>query len=163
MAVRVAPRADQEVGLVGLLGVEAHRLAVLGQDDRLGRAGLRRGDRAEQLLEALVEAVAELPAEPDDGAVGGVPAVDVREERVAGRAADRLLGADDVPAERLVAVEVPLVDVADVAARRSAVHAISSTITPFSRSISSASNLECGSMSTSTSTATSRCSAAHFT
>ena len=102
--------------------MDAHRTAVLGQDDRLGRAGLGRADRAEQLLEALVEAVAELPAEPDHEALGAIPAVDVRDERVAGRGADRLLGADDVPAERLVAVEVPLPDVADVAARRVGVH-----------------------------------------
>jgi hypothetical protein len=40
---------------------------------------------------------------------------------------------------------------------------ISSTITPFSRSISSASKRELRSMSTSTSSATSRVSAAHLT
>jgi hypothetical protein len=40
---------------------------------------------------------------------------------------------------------------------------ISSMITPFSRSISDDSNFELRSMSTSTSSATSRCSAAHLT
>ena len=75
----------------------------------------RRRCRRER-LEALEHAVADPSAEPDDGALRPVPAVEVAEERVAGRAADGLLGADDVPAERLVAVEVPLPDVADVRA-----------------------------------------------
>ena len=48
--------------------------------------------------------------------------VDVAEERVAGRGADRLLAADDVPAERLVAVEKLVVDAADVVARSVEVH-----------------------------------------
>ena len=79
-------------------------------------------DRAEELLEPLVEAVAELPADAHHQTLGPVPAVDVREERVARRAAHGVLGADDVPAERLVAVQVPLPDVADVAARGVGVH-----------------------------------------
>ncbi len=79
-------------------------------------------DRAEQLLEPLVEVVAELPADTDDETLGPVPAVDVGEERVARGAAHGVLGADDVPAERLVAVQMALPDVADVAARRVGVH-----------------------------------------
>ena len=77
---------------------------------------------AEQLLEPLEQAVAELPAEPDDHALRPVPAVEVVQERVARRGADGLLAADDVPAERLVAVEQLLVDAADEVARRVEVH-----------------------------------------
>ena len=54
--------------------------------------------------------------------LGPVPAVDVGEERVARGAPHGVLGADDVPAERLVAVQMPLPDVADVAARGVGVH-----------------------------------------
>ena len=61
-------------------------------------------------------------AEPDDHALGPVPAVDERRERLAGRGADGLLRADDVAAERLVAVEEVLVDAADEVARRVEVH-----------------------------------------
>ncbi len=94
-----------------------------GRDhDRLGETRLARLDRAEQLLEALDEAVADLPAEPDHHPLGPVPAVDERRERVAGGRAHRLLGADDVAAERLVAVEEILVDTPDEVARRVVVH-----------------------------------------
>ena len=54
--------------------------------------------------------------------------------------ADRLLAADDVAAERLVAPEKLLVHAADGVARRVEYMFISSMITPFSRSISSSSN-----------------------
>src|SRR6185503_5493418 len=102
--------------------MDAHGAPVLGQHDGLGRARAGGNDAAEQLLEPLVEAVPELPSEPDHEPLWAVPAVDVPEERVARRPADRLLGADDVPAKRLVAVEMPLPDVADVAPRRVGVH-----------------------------------------
>ena len=120
--MRVAPRADHDVRLIGLLRVEADGAAVLGELDRLGRARLPGLDRAEQLLELLDDVVADLAAEPDDGALRVVPAVEVAEERVARRRADGVLRADDVPAERLVAVQVALPDVADVAPRRVGVH-----------------------------------------
>ena len=55
------------------------------------------------------QVVADLAAEPDDHALGVVPAVEVALERLARRRADGLLAADDVPAERLVAVEELLV------------------------------------------------------
>ena len=90
--------------------------------NRSGRAGLARLHVAEQLLEPLLQAVAEQAADADDHAVGRVPLVDVVGERLARRAADRLLAADDVPAERLVAEEERLVDAADVVARRVEVH-----------------------------------------
>ena len=60
--------------------------------------------------------------QPDNCAFRPVPPLEVAGERVAARAAHRVLRADDVPAERLVAVQVPLPDVADVGARRVRVH-----------------------------------------
>ena len=69
-----------------------------------------------------MQPVAELPADADDHPLRPVPAARVVEERLARRAADGLLAADDVPAERLVAVEERLVDAADEVARRVEVH-----------------------------------------
>ena len=62
------------------------------------------------------------PPRPITMRSGPVPAVEVAEERLAGRGPNRLLGADDVPPEGLVAVDVALPDVADVAPRRVGVH-----------------------------------------
>ena len=73
-------------------------------------------------FESLLQAVAELAADAEDHAVRPVPLVGVVEERLARGAADGLLAADDVPAERLVAVEERLVDAADEVARRVEVH-----------------------------------------
>ena len=65
-----------------------------------------------------VEAVADPAGDPDHHALGPVPGVEVGGERLARGALDRLLRAEDVPAERLVGVEKAVVDVADVALRR---------------------------------------------
>ena len=108
--------------LVGLLRVHLHRRAVRGDPHRLGQAGLAGLHRAEQLLELLREPVADVAADADDGALGPVPAVDERRERVACRGADGFLRADDVTPERLVAVEQVLVDTADEVPRRVEVH-----------------------------------------
>ena len=51
-----------------------------------------------------------------------VPRVEVVEERLALGRADRLLGADDVPAQRLVAEQQVVVDAVHVVARRVDVH-----------------------------------------
>src|SRR5207253_3984519 len=66
--------------------------------------------------------VADPSAEPDDHARRVVPAVEVRAERLARRAAYGLLLTDDLPAERLVAEEQVLVDTADEIARRVEIH-----------------------------------------
>ena len=58
------------------------------------------------------------PPTPTTIFLGAVPGVEVRRERVAGRRLDRLLRAEDVPAEGLVGVEQTVVDVPDVALRR---------------------------------------------
>ncbi len=58
------------------------------------------------------------PPMPDDHALRAVPGVEVRCERLARGVLNRLAGADDVPAERLIRVQEPVVDVADVALRR---------------------------------------------
>ena len=63
-----------------------------------------------------------LPAEAHDHPLRPVPAVDVARKRFAGRAADGLLAAEHVPAERLVAVEERVVQAADEVARRVEVH-----------------------------------------
>jgi hypothetical protein len=84
--------------------------------------GLLRLEVAEQALDRLERVPVEPAAEGDDHPLRLVPAVDVAEERVAIRRAHRLLLADDVPAERLVAVEELVVDAADEVARRVVVH-----------------------------------------
>src|SRR6266704_5268577 len=61
-------------------------------------------------------------AEADDHPLRLVPAVRVAEEGVSVGRADGLLAPDDVPAERLVAVEELLVDAADEVPRRVVVH-----------------------------------------
>ena len=62
------------------------------------------------------------PATPTTIARRRVPAVEVREERLARRALDRLLAAEDVPAERVVAVHEVVEHAGDVVARRVEVH-----------------------------------------
>jgi hypothetical protein len=69
-----------------------------------------------------VQAVPELAADADDHPLRLVPVIEVGVERVLRRAANRLLAADDVPAERLVAVQELLVHAADEVARRVEVH-----------------------------------------
>ena len=71
---------------------------------------------------ALDGVAAHRAGEPGDHAGRAIPAVEVVEERLARRAAHGLLRADDVPAERLVAVEELVVDAVDVVARRVVVH-----------------------------------------
>ena len=83
---------------------------------------LLRREIAEQALHRLERVALEPAAEADDHPLRLVPAVDVAEERLARRGAHRLLLADDVPAERLVAVEELVVDAADEVARRVVVH-----------------------------------------
>ena len=66
--------------------------------------------------------VADVACDPRDHAVCAVPVVEVADERVARRGAHRLLRADDVPAERLVAVEELVVHALEVVAGRVVVH-----------------------------------------
>ena len=109
--------------LVGRLGVDLDaRLSVPLDFGRLGSTGLRRVDVTQEPLELSLEVAVDLPGDPDDHALGLVPAIDVAEEGVPGGAAHGLLAADDVPAERLVAVEQRVVDAADVVAWRVEVH-----------------------------------------
>ncbi len=122
MACLVAACANDQVRLVGLLLKDAHRAPVLGHDNRLRPTGLARLDPAEEPFQSLVQIVSEEAAEPDHHPLGPVPAVEVGEERLPRCPAYRLLEADDVPAERLVAVQQPLVDRADVASGRVEVH-----------------------------------------
>ena len=79
-------------------------------------------DVAEQLLEPWDEPVADVAADPGDHPGRPVPVIEVPEKGVAGSRAHGLLRADDVPAERLVAVEKLVVDRVDVVARRVDVH-----------------------------------------
>ena len=108
--------------LVGVLRVQCHWAAVLGDRDSRRDAGVARLDVAEQLLEPLDQVVAEVAADADDHPLRPVPAVEVGEERIARCGADGLLAAEDLPAERLVPVEQRLVDRADVVARRVDAH-----------------------------------------
>ncbi len=75
-------------------------------------------DAAEELLEPLGEPVADTSSDPDHHSLRAVPGVEVRGERLARRALDRLPRSEDVPAERLVGVQQPVVHVADVPLRR---------------------------------------------
>src|SRR3954470_16534096 len=97
-------------------------MAVLLHFRRIRPAGLCLRHVAEQLLRALVQIVADLPADAEDHALGLVPVVDVAVERVAARVPNGFLAADDVPAERLIAVEELLVHTADEVPRRVVVH-----------------------------------------
>ena len=99
-----------------------HARAVLAEDDRRGLTCLSRLEVAEQLVDPFAQTLADLSADADDHAARAVPVVEIVGERLALSAADRLLAADDVPAERLVAVEERLVDAADEVARRVEVH-----------------------------------------
>ena len=90
--------------------------------DRLGQPRLGRLERAEKLFEFFRQTVADLAADPDHGPLGPVPAVDERREGLPARRADGFLRADDVAAERLVAVEEVFVDASDEVARRVEVH-----------------------------------------
>ena len=93
-----------------------------GEHDRLGQPRLGRLEGAEKLFEPLREPVADLAADADHGPLGPVPAVEERRERLPARRADGFLRADDVAAERLVAVEEVFVDASDEVARRVEVH-----------------------------------------
>jgi hypothetical protein len=93
------------------------------QEDRrrVGRqldvGSLSRGpglDAAEELLEPVRQPVADSAADPHDHALGAIPRVEVGEEGLAGRTLDRLARAEDVPAEWLIRVQEPVVDVAHV-------------------------------------------------
>src|SRR5439155_15099069 len=100
--------------LVGLLVMDLHARPVRGRDlGRRRRARVRRGQVAEERRDLLDRVLADVPAETDDHPFRLVPAVEVAEERLACRPADRLLPPDDVPAEGLVAVEELLVHPAD--------------------------------------------------
>jgi hypothetical protein len=77
---------------------------------------------AQEPLDVCLEPVVELARDSDDHALRVVPLVDVAEERLARGAANGLLAPDDVPADRLVAVEERVVDAADVVPRRVEVH-----------------------------------------
>ena len=113
----------RQVGLVRLLRVQFHaRAAVPGDLHGRRRPGRRGLEVAEQLLHVRSHVAVDPAAEPDDRALGLVPAVDVVGEGVARGGAHRLLAADDVPAERLVAVQERVVHPADVVARRVEVH-----------------------------------------
>ena len=72
--------------------------------------------------ELLVQIGADGSGDAYDHALGRVPAVEVRDERVARRALHRLLAAEDVPAERVVAVHEVVEHAGYVVARRVEVH-----------------------------------------
>ena len=99
------------------------RACAVGLDaGRLRLARLGGLEVAEQPFDLGLEVAVDLARDPDDHALRLVPAVDVAEERVPARPAHGLLAADDVPAQRLVAVEERVVDPADVVARSVEVH-----------------------------------------
>ena len=87
---------------------------------RSGQPALR--DVSEQLLEPRCQPLAEIAGDAGDHPRRAVPAIEVREERLTGGRAHRLLRSDDVPAERLVAVEALVVDRVDEVPRRVEVH-----------------------------------------
>ena len=99
------------------LRVEHHRRSVRGELDRRWCPGRPLLDAAQQLFETLGKTLPDPPAHPDDDPLGPVPGVEVGRERLARRRLDRLLRPENVPAERLVGVQEPVVDVSDVALR----------------------------------------------
>ena len=107
--------------LVGLLREDLDP-AVRMRRQRLGLAGLRRGQVAEQLLRPLEQVVAGAAGEAQHHSGGLVPAAQVVGERRACRVPHGLLATDDVPAERLVAEQEALVHAVDEVAGRVEVH-----------------------------------------
>jgi len=114
----VAAHAEDQVRLLGRLRVEEDGRRVGRERDLRRLAGRAALDPAEKLLQPLVEAVFDPASDADDHALRAVPGVEVGDERVARGALDRLPRAEDVPAERLIGVEQPVVDVPDVALGR---------------------------------------------
>src|SRR5690348_6547778 len=100
------------MGLLGLLRVDADA-AVRVRRDRLRLVGLGVLQVTEQLLRPLEQAVTDTARDAEHHPRRLVPAAEVAHERVPRSVADRLLAADDVPAERLIAPEELLVDAAD--------------------------------------------------
>ncbi len=88
-----------------------------GSSAGAAHGGLLRLDASEQLFETVHEAFADPAADSDDDPLGLVPGVEVGDERLPCRRFDGLLRAEDVPPERLVGIEQPVVDAADVALR----------------------------------------------
>ena len=117
MPDRVAAHADDEMGLLRLLRVEKHPRAIGWHLGRRRHGGLLRLDAAEQLFETVHEAFADPTADSDDDPLGLIPGVEVGDERLSCRRLDGLFRAEDVPPERLVGIEQPVVDAADVALR----------------------------------------------
>src|SRR5207302_891004 len=76
----------------------------------------------EETLDVAEHLVVQPPGDAHDHPRRLVPAVEVAEERLPSRAAYGLLATDDVPAERLVAVDQLLIHAADEVARRVEVH-----------------------------------------
>src|SRR5438552_11849246 len=87
--------------------------AVRMRRDRLRLAGLDVLEVAEQLLRPLEQSVADAAPDAEHHARRLVPPVEVAHEGLARSVADGLLGADDVPAQGLIAPEERLVDAAD--------------------------------------------------
>src|SRR5213593_896634 len=115
----VAVHAEADVRLVGRLLVHLDsRVAVETEANGLRLARLSLGHVTEELLNSLVQAVADLAPDAEDHPRGLIPVADVGRERVARRSAHGLLAADDVPAQRLVVVEKLLVHPADEVPRR---------------------------------------------
>ena len=111
-----------QVGLVGVAGVEAdprgglHRLIPIG----LARGAI--GQVPELGGDLVHEALVDGTGCSDHQAPRRVPGVQVVEERLAPCRPDRLLGADDVPAQRLVAEQQVVIHTVDVIAGRVHVH-----------------------------------------
>src|SRR5262245_13812662 len=106
MVERIARDAEAEMRLVRRLRVALDaRVTVRFELRRSGSARLGRLEVAKEPLDVGRQVVPELPRDADDHALRVIPPVEVAEERVPRGAANRLLASDDVPAERLVAVQ----------------------------------------------------------
>ena len=102
-----------------------------GVELHAGRGQLRNGLRCaagacreitQQVCELLFEAGADSSGDAHHHALGRVPAVEVREERLAGCVLHRFLAAEDVPAESVVAVHEVVEHAGDEVPRRIEVH-----------------------------------------
>ena len=116
---RIAAHAEDQVRLLRVLRVQRGPATCPAEARRPSRSPVGRGSMPPRSSSSRSPRPSSIrPPMPDDHPFRPVPRVEVRHEGLARRALDRLPRPEDVPAERLIRVQEPVVDVSDVALRR---------------------------------------------